>query len=409
VRALKFALTIVRLSGSLIDANDDNVASGKFGLVQPVPPDGVDHALARTYVDACTIDQEVLVWSPLKQILPAPHDLRELIQYFVLYNSEKGLHSVLQPIDCKSLDRNTIMRMLLGRDAPPPAPDAVFSARDYLKNVMGRPDTMQMLRPLIARAFADKQRRIFIHIPKTAGSDLTEGLRQFSPALREGDFKAGVSTPEEMYMGLREFAIGIPYADLITFIGHERLTWYQTHDLIRPNDDVFTILRDPVDMVFSFVSYVLTMCEKVRTQPRRDVQIWLRAMGLDEVPEWPSPDARVEFGRRVLRCPGVVAPERTTFYLGDMTAQGALEAAIATNIEITDITRYDAWRQTKFGLGKSEHRHASLPYFARTAASKEDIEYAHDLTGHDRVFYAKAIQALQRSEALSVRGQVLDR
>jgi len=153
------------------------------------------------------------------------------------------------------------------------------------------------------------------------------------------------------------------------------------------------------------VSYVLTIFEQFRDNPRRDMELWLSYMGLEQLPPWPNDEARYEFGRQVLRCPLVVAPERITYFLGECTAQSAFDAVIETDIEITDTQRYDAWRQAKFGSTTRKRINASEPYFTRAQACKDDLDYAHDITAQDRIFYDRVSKVLEASGELSIRGR----
>ncbi len=348
----------------------------------------------------------------MRQQIPVPRTPRDLLEMFVLFEPTKldpnGLQPLLESADFRALDRDDVVRIAMGRAPQKPTPTgAGFQPRTLLRALLTGRECMLGMRKMVADAYPEKRRMIFVHIPKCAGSDLTESLSRRYPVLRESAFKPGTTQPVQMFAQLREFVIGTRHSETIAFAGHERLSWYRAQALVRPQDDFFTTIRDPVALVYSYVSYVLTVCENARTQPRPDATMWLSHLGMTVLPENLSAADMTAFGSRILHCQDINLPNRLCNFLGNGSAAGALQAIKVTNIEITDTTRYSAWRAARFGFGEGERLNQSRPHFTKETASAEDAAYIGEITKEDRILYGWLRQALDQTDALSVYGRDL--
>ena len=346
---------------------------------------------------------------PMKQRLPIPRTPRELLEMFVLFIPSQydadGLQPLLQSADFRALNRADLVRIAMGREPhtpPPTTPD--FQPRTFLRTLLNGRDCMLGMRKMVAEAYPEKRRAIFVHIPKCAGTDLIESLWRCYPLLREADFDPAQTQPDKMFSELRDFVIGARYSDTIAFSGHDSLSWYRNQGLLRPQDEIFTIIRDPTALVYSFVSYVLTVCENARTDPRPDATVWLGQLGITALSENLSAADMVALGRRILHCPEIIKPDRLCHFLGNGRAAGALQAIKATNIEITDTQRYSAWRAARFGTGEGKRLNPSRPYFTKDTASADDAAYVAEITAEDRILYGRLGRALADSGGLSVHG-----
>ena len=234
---------------------------------------------------------------------------------------------------------------------------------------------------------------------------MSEILFNHFPALPSGSFVHTASNAEGFFAFLRKFSLGLRYGTAIALTGHTQLKFYQNQNFIREQDFIFTILRDPASIVYSFVNYVLTICKTAKTQPRGDTPTWLEFLGITEIPEDASPEDMLILARRALYKENT----RNTMctLLGDGDLQGSLAQVIATNIEITDTSRYQAWRETYFPNEKITRHNASESYFTPDNASPADRDYIAQITTEDQKLYALVQARLAKTGKLSLRGNEL--
>jgi hypothetical protein len=344
----------------------------------------------------------------MQRLLPPPGTPRELIELFAFYEHRKGIGSVLNAADFSVLDRTTVLTMALGvvgkRRLEQEVPEG-YNPRGHLRTLLHSVEFRERARPLILEAFPEKRRAIFIHIPKCAGTDLTARLCRRYPTLQEGQFDVRGHTPEAFFQTLRDFAIDVRDNDTIALSGHERLAYYQTHRLVRPRDWVFTIVREPMALMYSHISYVLTICRSAAVTRRPDGLIWLGLLGLSEIPENASDADMAEIGRQVLHHTPIPLRNPICHSLGDDSASTALDRIIEGNVEITDMSRYAAWRRRAFPGVEETHANASVPYFRDEVATPRDRDFIASATEEDRKFFAMITKRLDRVEGLSIRGR----
>lgn len=342
------------------------------------------------------------------QIFPTPKTRRELFELFALYEPGGGVQSVTRRIDVADLSRAEIMKLVLNREPiRPPAPGP-YNPRDFLTNQLKSAEFMKRGRILLANAFADKKRCIFVHVPKCAGSDLTRNLRERHPTLTENTFHThGPAEIEAMFAEIRQFVIGTRYSDTIALTGHERLSWYLSHGVARPQDHLLTTVREPMSLVYSHVSYMLTVCELAREKPRRDATGWLRTIGMTRLADEITPAYMLEVGRRLLHSTDSTRPNRICDFLGDGTADGTLQQLAKTDIEITDTERYTDWRNARFPGNPERRINRSTPYFTPDLVSAEDRDFIHEITAQDRIVFERIRQTLAKTGQQSIRGRDL--
>ena len=343
----------------------------------------------------------------MQQILPAPRTPRELIELFAVYESQIGINSVLHAADFSTLDRAAVLTAALGkvsqRRLEQEAP-AAYNPRGHMRTLLHSVEFRERARRLILGAFPEKRRAIFIHIPKCAGTDLTDTIARRYPTLEHGCFDVNGHPPEGFFRTLRDFAIGVRYADTIALCGHEHLSNYQKQGLVRPVDWVFTVVREPAALMYSHISYVLTICRSAPATRRPDGLVWLGLLGISEIPEDASDADMAELARQVIYNTPIPLRNQICHSLGDGTAITALERMAASNIELTDTTRYAAWRRAIFPWAEETRANASVPYFTAEAATRRDRDYIAAATEEDRKLFELVKAKLDRSGGLSIRG-----
>jgi hypothetical protein len=343
----------------------------------------------------------------MNQLIPAPRNVRQMLQAFVLYDPQRGLPSLLNRMQHEGVTRRQIYFNTLGR--PPERGKAAedgpnFNPRASLTNALGGREFQTRIREIVLNAFPEKRRKIFVHIPKCAGSDLLVTLRRQYPYLHHHLSLPETTDKAMLFEHLQEFAAGVGLSDTIAISGHVPLRWYQEKDLIRFEDEVFTTIRHPHDILYSYISFILTRLVQFQGKPRGDTTGWLTALGLTDIVPEPSAAYLADLGGQLLRTPAVTKPNMICGNLGRGTAESALDAMIVTDIEITDVARYSGWRTAKFGYEPAKRVNVSKPLFTPELASKADRQLISDMTSEDIVLYETIEEKLASSGGLSVRG-----
>jgi len=277
----------------------------------------------------------------------------------------------------------------------------------HLRAMLRGPAFRARARSLLLHAYPGKRRLLFVHIPKCAGSDLTTLLRRRYPALRQQIFGVAGVPAEKMFRELRDCVLGLRFSDSVACVGHEKLGFYQQEKLARPQDQLFTIVRPPQALIYSHISYVLTQCQGAPVTQRPDGVRWLAALGLEAIPADAGPAEMAALGQRALRTPALMHTNIMCRMLGDGTADSAIARIVQSDIEITDIFRYAAWRTARFPGAPATQINASTPYFTAAHATAADRAEIAALTAEDEKLYAAIATALNRGNAVSIRGRAL--
>jgi hypothetical protein len=342
----------------------------------------------------------------MQQVLPAPRRPRALFELFAFYLPGHGVGSMLDAVDFTGIDEAAVWAVF-GHDVADIAPRPGYTPRSHLQNMLHSYEFRERGRQLLLNAYPGKKRAIFVHIPKCAGSDLTALLRRQHPTLQQMLFKPTVPA-EELFSALRDVVLGLRYSDTIAVTGHERLSVYhRQYSLVRPQDWFFTIVREPQALLYSHMSYILTVCRDAPRTRRPDGLEWLHFLGLKAIPEHATAAYMADLARVLLASPDIVPHDTLCGFLGAGSAVSALEAIIDSNIEITDTVRYPAWRAKKFPNAPASRENASHPYFTPEQATPTERDRIAALTKQDAQLYAAITAAMARGDKVSIRGQEL--
>jgi hypothetical protein len=195
---------------------------------------------------------------------------------------------------------------------------------------------------LVLDAYPEKKRLIAIHIPKCAGTHLRARLATRYPLVHK-DLENPQRTPLPLLSEkLRALSLSIPAADAILVNGHRSLCWYLERGLLRPDDSLFAVVRAPRKIIISYVNHMLTrfLADPELVEP--DTSDWARLLGLSPTTLDRSLSGMKALGRRLLREPLVQHRNPLCSHLGDGDFVTAMRAMRRSNIEITDVTRYDS-------------------------------------------------------------------
>ena len=257
-------------------------------------------------------------------------------------------------------------------------------------------------------AFPEKKCLSFVHVPKSAGSDLSTHMITRYPSLRTTIIDPGLTDRTRFYRSLKDLVLETSISDYIYIHGHNELRTYVYWGVARPQDHVFTTIRDPIPPIISQVNYVLTRMKADADPLPHDTAGWRKIFNVSDAPALNSPHEVQRLGRAVLRDKGVVPANNTCHFLGEGDKQSALDALIAHNVEITDLRRYSSWLQSRWDVRKPTRMNASKTFMRLEDFDAEDIDYMHSITGEDQALYEFISGRLDSTGGVSLRGQEVD-
>jgi hypothetical protein len=268
------------------------------------------------------------------------------------------------------------------------------------------------LLPRFAHAFADKQRLIFVHIPKCAGTDLTNKLKSRYPWIDYNIMAPTWTSKDAMLLRLSRLALELRFAAGLYICGHAELPYYLDRDMIRPGDQVFTVIRKPADIVISQVNYVLTRfsLDIERGELGPDTADWLSLIGRDALPEAMSNDFVDTVVPLLLMHPQIVTPNTLCHWLGGAKsdARGAFDAMARSDIEVVDVAHYEAWLAARWNIDSHSRDNASVSYISLDGLSPGQRDHIDQITQEDMKLYSAVVDALARTGKASVFARELD-
>jgi hypothetical protein len=343
-------------------------------------------------------------------MLAAPKNPREVLELLARIDDTGDLDALFDKVDWSEITRGQFYQIVFGRlpeTASLAVPPKDWSPRPHATAAVSSPEFQIGIRERILAAFPEKRRLIFIHIPKCAGTDLYEGVAARFPRVYEDLSNSEWISGGKFFLYLRNLVVRLRESDSIFIHGHVPLSWYINRNLYRFGDRIFTVVRNPIDIMLSQVNYVFKrFFEAPSVAFKPDVKRWSGFLGLESFDRNAPTETLVQLGLRMLRDQRIVPPNYLCTYLGKRTAESALEAVGRTDIEITDVERYCDWLGENWGL-QTTYANKSRRILSTEHLDEADVDYLASISHEDTVLYERILAALERSGANSIRGSDL--
>jgi len=341
--------------------------------------------------------------------LKAPDDAADLFRLFRLYVEGDDLIQVLRRIDLSERTAAEICHMILGRM---PRPAEIASAHEAydpvqfaVKLLTSREFQSEVIR-LLLLAFPEKRRLFFVHIPKCAGTDLEAHLTPRYLSIAHSMTAPAWNSTERLFGFLSRFSTMIEFVSEVLIYGHLPFNAYTRRIGIRPMDEVFTVLRDPIDIMISQANYNMGLLVKDPLRRRPDTRHVMEGLQLESLPDPIPPPLLRELALRMLTNPQMVRPDRICSQLGNGKADLTLENLVGYDVEVTDTARYQRWLKQRWGIDSKTRHNRSLPILQR-ADVEEHLDFLVAQTEQDRILFEVVRRALDKSDTVSLRGSAL--
>jgi len=215
----------------------------------------------------------------------------------------------------------------------------------------------------------------------------------------------------EFHTALKDVALEVLATDRIYVHGHTTLKTYLDWGTLRYQDEVFTTLRNPIEQVISQINYVLTRIFSDEILIQHDTSGWRREFSIKDVDASTAPEPAVvmKLARSILRNGGVVPSNVVCHYLGNGTAASAIEQVALHNIEVTILTQYHSWLQSRFNIKYFTQMNPSKKFVRFSDFDSADQSFMTSIVSEDQIFYQHVERRLQDMGANSLVGlQIID-
>jgi len=340
--------------------------------------------------------------------LPAPTTVRAVFELLALYDPRQGLYTLLNQVDFTAAARLGIDYAALlhvDRSMPTVSEWTAQTAKDRLYDALISNAFQQSIMAQVLKAYPEKQRCLFVHIPKCAGSDLTFNLAQRYPSIDRQIANPVARDKPALFDELARTLRMLRFSSEVFVRGHVNLAYYENNGLIRPSDHVFTITRDPVGIAISHVNYILTRFRNDARARRAglDTRGWLRVLKMDFDPDALAQIDAPALGRQILRDHRIVLHNPMCSWLGGGSAQVVLDRLDRHSVEVTNTQNYEAWLSRNWGIGRSDRRNESVKFISADTLPREDIEYLQSTNEQDYALFNEVNERLRKSGTPSVR------
>jgi hypothetical protein len=341
-------------------------------------------------------------------LVPAPRSGRDLFEAMRVYDPDQGLGKFVERLDMAGVSPRQVFYSVFGRlpSAQASRPQPGYNPRGNLRYLLQGEEFQKRLMVRVLESYPEKQRLLFVHVPKCAGSDLTSILMKQTAALNFRLTERTWFSADKMLAAIRALVENLAYADNIFVHGHVTLKQYMTSGLVRIGDRTFSIVRNPLDMVVSKLNYMLTRFSKDPELKAPDTQGWLPFVSVDKVRLAITSGDYRDVALEMLFAPGLVEGNPVCTYLGEGNAESALELCARADVEISHVDRYDEWLALRWGFSTRRHN-ASRQLVTLELLGADALRRAEALTEEDRVFVGNVERALQENKTCFVMGTQL--
>jgi hypothetical protein len=341
--------------------------------------------------------------------LRAPRSLRETFELLSLYEPSEGIDALLDRVEFGDQPPAYAYEVVLNR--PPEHIAAVRGSmevhpRKRFKQALLSDEFQGKVVRLLLQAYPEKVRYMFLHIPKCAGTNLAAHLiPRFLPLSRAMESKEWTPKPKllEWIGGIARVA---PLFDTFFVYGHTFFGDYVRRVGTRMSDRIFTVVRDPLDLMVSQANYNVGLLQKDPTASRPDTRQTMRVLGIETIPDPLTPELLREFAVHALLEPRIAQPNRICAYLGDSKADMALTNLAAHNVEVTDMQRYSAWLSERWGIDSGSRQNESRIILTREEAGTY-LDRLQPQIAEDEIVYNKIEQLMVSSGRVSILGAQL--
>jgi hypothetical protein len=351
-----------------------------------------------------------VVHSIRRRKLPLPRSQVDLFRLLQHYDPAQGLDALLDMVDFTGARPIDIYWTVLARaphEIAEAAPGELFDPRALFAALLSSEEFRGRTISAVLAAFPEKHRDIFIHVPKCAGTDLNMNLAQrFLPLPKLWEHSNWIAQ-DDFLASLAGLARALPFHDRVFVYGHMELAEYLERVGLRPADKVFTIIRDPLELMLSQANYAITRLRQDPTGSDPDSRAVLAQLNLSVLPPETSESELKELAIRALLDPRIARANRACHYLGQRghpVYEAAISNLVIHDVEITTTQHYGRWLDERWGIERSRRHNTSQPILTLAEVRRSYAAALAPLMAEDQKLFDVVSWALQQAGSASVSG-----
>ena len=347
------------------------------------------------------------------QARPAPKSPRDLFLLLAQLQPDEALEHLLANVDVAEMTAATVYRSVFS-DAPDlaslPLPFADYDARSHLAAIIRSPAFQENCLGNILKAFPEKHRTVFLHIPKCSGTDLIANLADHQVSLSKRLEDRGWTDTEAFLRTIARTMGRLQREERVFLHGHITLREYVRLIGLRMDDRIFSILRDPIEQLVSQVNYAISRIVQDPLGQSPDARAVLDTLGLNRLPEQARKADLRQLALAYLRRSEVFDANPICKYLSDSPTPSftsALRSVIFYNIELTETVFYNPWLESRWGIQSKSRRNRSTTFINREDVFSLPVDVLEHLAGEDQKLFDTVNWAIRHNRTLSIDGQGL--
>ncbi|WP_428393356.1 hypothetical protein [Lichenicoccus sp.] len=342
-------------------------------------------------------------------MLASPRNLRETFGLLARLHCTDRLETLLDQVDWSGVTPQQLSYAVLGRLREglhyAGRTGAPFDAKAYFIALLHDTAFQADIVVNLLRAFPEKPRRFFVHVPRCGGTSLGETLAAHACTIPHNTIGADWSGGRDFLDHVAEICRAMPGHEAIHVSGHYTLRFVFDARLTRFGDSIWTSVRPPQEIVLSFMNYILTILHEDPQRIRPDTRHWARLLDLDRpFCVLSDRDRRALFGR-LIRDRRLIPRDLLSNFLGDGTAASAMDLLASSDAEIIDSARLDHWRGRRWATDPLIRRNVSRRFFSWDTLDAAQRRQVCSLIREDSVLH-DAIAAAT-GDNVSIRGMAV--
>ena len=340
----------------------------------------------------------------------APTDIRELFDAMSGSPPHSSLEDFIQRFDWSATLIQNVYYTFLNR-----LPESESVIRTHAErtraelalDALASAEFQTRIIELLLRAYPEKQRLIHIHVPKTAGVDLSEKFTSDLPYVHFNHSRPEMTSSRELLAHLAETSRRVQSESRILVTGHIPLAFYVDSGLCRFGDRIFAVFREPRESLLSLVNYLLRRIQEDPDCLSPDMKSYANVLGVDRFKKNMDIEARRKLGRALLMNDLLMYPNLPKQLLGRGDYDLAIDLIVCTNIELIPIEAYNLWLREEWGIDSTTRTNASPRVLRSDDLDRAHLQRMNALCKEDSRLHRRLMRAWRRKGGTRIFGDDL--
>ncbi len=343
-------------------------------------------------------------------IITTLNNARDLFNLFLRYDPNVGASSLFERVRVNFESLASMQNSLfagLASARPEQGENLPGHPKTRFVHLLTGPNFQKCVIALALNAFPEKKRLIFVHVRKCAGSNLTRHFSRRYPGLANELMEEARTSSEQLFTALKHFVTELCWSDEVYIHGHITLQRCRDENLVRSQDRVITVLRDPAEILISHINYVITGLLADPQARQTDTKSWLKTLNIPSLDPTTSTDDLLRLAKRILHDTPLAPSNSICEALGRGDVVSSLENLAACNVEITTMKHYNTWLDSRWGIRSDQKVNVSRHILTAEVLNDRDRDRIRTLTVEDRNIFDLVAAQLEQSGQCFIRGAQL--